>query len=68
MRVCNTWAPKWRRGLRHCISVQEMSLQSLIHIQGEAHLTVIGSPIAQRQIRPGYAVTVNVFLIDLLVK
>ena len=43
-----TWAPEWRSSLRHCISVQEASLQSLVRIQAVSHPAVIGSPIGRR--------------------
>ena len=39
-------------GLRHCISVQEASLQSLVRIQAVSHPDVIGSPIVRRTIGP----------------
>ena len=40
-------APEWRSELRHCISVQEVSLQTLV-----SHPAVIGSPIGRRTIGP----------------
>ena len=46
------WAPEWHRGLRHCISVKEASLHSLIRIQAVSHPAVIGSPIGRRTIGP----------------
>ena len=36
--------PAWRSVLRHCISVQEAPLQSLVRIQAESPLAVIESP------------------------
>jgi hypothetical protein len=50
--VSPRWAPEWRSGLRHCISVQEASLQSLVQIQAASHPAVIGSPIGRRTIVP----------------
>jgi hypothetical protein len=44
--------PEWRSGLRHCISVQEVSLQSLGQIQAVSHPAVIGSPIEWCTIGP----------------
>ena len=46
--VCVGWAPEWRSGLRHCISVQELSLYYLLQIQALSHPAVIGSPIGRR--------------------
>jgi hypothetical protein len=37
-------APEWRSGLRHCISVLEESLQTLILLQAVSQPAVIGSP------------------------
>ena len=39
--------PEWRSGLRHCISVQETSLQSLDWFKAVSHPAVIGSPIGR---------------------
>ena len=39
-------------GLRHCISVQEASLQYLFRIQAASHPAVIESPIGLRIIGP----------------
>jgi hypothetical protein len=47
-----SWAPKWRSGLMHCISVQDVLLQSLIWIQTVSHLAVIGSPIVRCTVGP----------------
>uniref|UniRef100_A0A8C7GWT4 Beta'-coat protein n=1 Tax=Oncorhynchus kisutch TaxID=8019 RepID=A0A8C7GWT4_ONCKI len=44
-QVHSLYTPEWRIGLRHCISVQEVSLQSLVRIQAVSHPAVIGSPI-----------------------
>ena len=41
----NRLSPVWSSGLRHCISVQEASLQSLVQFQAVSHPAVIGSPI-----------------------
>jgi hypothetical protein len=38
-------APEWRRDLRHCIAVLEVSLQNLIRSWAVSQLAVIGSPI-----------------------
>jgi hypothetical protein len=59
--------PEWCSGLKHCISVQEVSLQSLVQIQAVSHLAVIGSPIGWCTIGPGLLVIVNknLFLTDL---
>ena len=46
------WAPEWCSDLRHCISVQEASLQSLVQIQAVSHPAVIGSPIEWCTIGP----------------
>ena len=43
--LCTTQAPEWRSGLRHCISMQEVSLQYMVEIQAASHLAMIGSPI-----------------------
>ena len=43
-------APEWRSGLRHCISVLEVSLQYLVQIQAASHLAVIGSRIGRHTI------------------
>ena len=43
-------APEWRSGLRHCISVLEVSLQTLVRFQAVSQLVVIGSPIGQHKI------------------
>ena len=48
----NLEAPEWRSGLWHCISVQEVSLQSLGRIQAVLHQAVIESPIGRRTIVP----------------
>ena len=45
-------APEWCSGLRHCISVQEASLQTLVSFQAVSQLAVIGSPIERRTIGP----------------
>ena len=52
--VCSAcdWAPEWRSGLRHRISVQEASLPSLVRNQAVSHLAEIGSPIGWRTIGP----------------
>ena len=39
------WGSEWSSGPRHCISVQEVSVQSLVQIQAESHLAGIGSPM-----------------------
>ena len=44
--------PEWRSVLRHCISVQEASLQSLVQIWAVSHLAWIVSPIVWRTIDP----------------
>jgi hypothetical protein len=47
-----TWSclvtPKWCSGLRHCISVLEASLQTLVWFQAVSQQAVIGSPIGRR--------------------
>ena len=43
-------APEWLSGLRHCILVKEVSLQSLVWIQAELHPAVIGSPVGMHTI------------------
>jgi hypothetical protein len=45
-------APEWRNGLRHCISVLEESLQTLVRSQALSQPAVIGSPIGRRTIGP----------------
>jgi hypothetical protein len=40
-------------GLRHCISVQEASLEYLVRIQAPSHAAVIGSPIVSPGFVPG---------------
>ena len=45
-------APEWLSGLRHCISVLEASLQTLVRFQAVSQLAVIGSPIGRRTIGP----------------
>jgi hypothetical protein len=46
--VLNQWSdPEWHSGLRHCISVQEATLQFLVWIQAESHPAVFGSPIGR---------------------
>ncbi|XP_070295983.1 AT-rich interactive domain-containing protein 4B-like [Salvelinus sp. IW2-2015] len=49
--------PEWRSGLRHCISVLEASLQTLVRFQAVSQLPVIGSPIGHQlaQRHPGLA-------------
>ena len=46
------WAPEWRSGLRHCISMLEASLQTLIRFQAVSQRAVIGSPIGRHTIGP----------------
>jgi hypothetical protein len=46
------WAPEWRSGLRHCISVLEESLQTLVRFQAESQPAVIESPIGRLTIDP----------------
>ncbi|XP_064792895.1 very long chain fatty acid elongase 7-like isoform X1 [Oncorhynchus masou masou] len=45
-------SPGCRCGPRHSISVQEVSLQSLVGIQAVSHPAMIGSPIGRRTIGP----------------
>ena len=45
-------APEWCSGLRHCISVLEASLQTVVRFQAVSQLAVIGSPIGQCTIGP----------------
>ena len=45
-------APECRSGLRHCISVPEVSLQTLVEFQAVSQLAVIGSPIEWCTIGP----------------
>ena len=45
-------APEWHSGLRHCISVLDASLQSLVRFQAVSQLDVIGSSIEQHTIGP----------------
>ena len=47
-----TQTPEWPSGLRHCISVQEMSLQSLVRFQAVSHPALIASPIGRHTIGP----------------
>jgi hypothetical protein len=45
--------PEWRSGgLRHCISVLEASLQTLVRSQAVSQPAVIGRPIGWRTIGP----------------
>ena len=56
LQTVGTGAPEWRGDLRHCISVQEASLQYLVQIQAASHPTVIESHRAQLARRcPGLA-------------
>ena len=45
-------SPEWLSGLKHCISVQEVPLQSVVRFQAVSQPAVIGSPIGQRTIGP----------------
>ena len=57
-------APEWRSGIRHCVSVLEASLQTLVRFQAVSPW-LGGAQLAQR--RPGLAsiVNKNMFLTDL---
>ena len=44
--------PQWRSGLRHSVSVQEVSLQSLVPFEAVSHPDMIGSPTGRRTIGP----------------
>ena len=45
-------APEWRSGLRHCISVLEASVQTLVRSRAVLQPAVIWSPIERRAIGP----------------
>ena len=45
-------APEWCSGLRHCISVLEVSLQTLVQSRAVPQPAVIGSPIGWCTIGP----------------
>jgi hypothetical protein len=47
-----TQTPEWPSSLRHCISVQEMSLQSLVRFQAVSYPALIASPIGRHTIGP----------------
>jgi hypothetical protein len=44
--------PEWCSGLRHCIAVLEVSLQTLVRSQAVSQLAVTRSPIGRRTIGP----------------
>ena len=47
-----TQTPEWRSGLKHCFSVVEASLQTLVRCQAVSQAAVIGSPIGRSTIGP----------------
>uniref|UniRef100_A0AAZ3RKP9 U1-type domain-containing protein n=1 Tax=Oncorhynchus tshawytscha TaxID=74940 RepID=A0AAZ3RKP9_ONCTS len=49
---CNVWPPEWRSGLRHCIGVLAVSLQTQVRSRAVSQPAMIWSPIGQCTISP----------------
>jgi hypothetical protein len=51
-RARHKGSPEWHSGLRHWISVLEVSLQTLVRSWAVSQPVVIGTPIGKRTISP----------------